>query len=131
MSEEEIREEMGHMRQHRSQPKPKLAEGVDDKAEAARKARMAKMALKESSEEVSDKEASQEAVSETLAPPSGILGEHTVVSGDNLSHIAQKYYNSSARDKWMAIYEANKEVIGDNPSLIRVGQVLKIPRLSE
>jgi nucleoid-associated protein YgaU len=29
----------------------------------------------------------------------------------------------------MAIYEANKEIIGDNPSLIRAGQVLQIPSL--
>jgi nucleoid-associated protein YgaU len=46
-----------------------------------------------------------------------------------LSAIAQRYYKSGAREKWMLIYEANKEVIGDNPSLIKVGQVLKIPKL--
>ena len=56
--------------------------------------------------------------------------EHTVVSGDSLSAIANQYYGSGAKEKWMAIYEANKELIGDNPSLIRVGQVLKIPKLS-
>jgi nucleoid-associated protein YgaU len=56
--------------------------------------------------------------------------EHTVVSGDSLSAIASQYYGSGAKEKWMAIYEANKEIIGDNPSLIRVGQVLKIPKLS-
>ncbi|RMG95188.1 MAG: LysM peptidoglycan-binding domain-containing protein [Chloroflexi bacterium] len=60
-------------------------------------------------------------------PP--FIAEHTVVSGDTLSGIAAKYYNSAAREKWMAIYEANKEIIGDNPSLIRPGQVLKIPKL--
>jgi nucleoid-associated protein YgaU len=59
------------------------------------------------------------------------LGEHTVVSGDTLSHIALKFYGSAVRDKWMAIYEANKETIGDNPSLIRPGQVLKIPKLAD
>lgn len=55
------------------------------------------------------------------------IAEHTVASGDSLSKIAQQYYKSG--DKWKHIYEANKDVIGDNPSLIRVGQVLKIPRL--
>ena len=58
-----------------------------------------------------------------------IKAEHTVAPGDSLSVIAQRYYKSGAREKWMLIYEANKEVIGDNPSLIRVGQVLKIPKL--
>ena len=59
------------------------------------------------------------------------LAEHTVASGDSLSAIALKYYKSGARDKWMAIYEANKDTIGDNPSLVRVGQVLKIPKLDD
>ena len=58
-----------------------------------------------------------------------IKTEHTVVSGDTLSGLATKYYGSGSRENWMAIYEANKETIGDNPSLIRVGQVLKIPEL--
>jgi nucleoid-associated protein YgaU len=63
------------------------------------------------------------------ATDTAVLTEHTVVSGDNLSAIAKKYYGSADRDKWMAIYEANKATIGDNPSLIRVGQVLQIPKL--
>ncbi len=56
-----------------------------------------------------------------------VKAEHTVVSGDTLSGLAAKYYGSGSRENWMAIYEANKEVIGDNPSMIRVGQVLQIP----
>ena len=64
-----------------------------------------------------------------VEPKKSIMAEHTVASGDTLSHIAQKYYKSADREKWMAIYEANKEIIGDNPSLIRAGQVLQIPSL--
>lgn len=60
-----------------------------------------------------------------------VKAEHTVVSGDTLSGLAAKYYGSGSRENWMAIYEANKEVIGDNPSLIRVGQVLQIPELED
>jgi nucleoid-associated protein YgaU len=56
-----------------------------------------------------------------------VKAEHTVVSGDTLSGLAAKYYGSGSRENWMAIYEANKEAIGDNPSMIRVGQVLQIP----
>jgi nucleoid-associated protein YgaU len=53
--------------------------------------------------------------------------EHTVVGGETLSSISMKYYDSADRDDWMAIYEANKDVIGDNPNLIKPDQVLKIP----
>jgi nucleoid-associated protein YgaU len=58
------------------------------------------------------------------------ITEHTVVSGDTLSGLALKYYGSMDRDKWMLIYEENKHIIGDNPNLIRVGQVFKIPKLA-
>ncbi len=63
-------------------------------------------------------------------PQPEILAEHTVSAGETLSHIALKHYGSAAKEKWMAIYEANREVIGENPNLIKPGQVLKIPKLS-
>jgi nucleoid-associated protein YgaU len=50
---------------------------------------------------------------------------HVVASGDTLSHIAARYYGDAGR--WPDIYEANKDIIGDNPNLIRVGQELEIP----
>ena len=65
----------------------------------------------------------------TAKKGTAIKAKHTVVSGDTLSGLATKYYGSGSRENWMAIYEANKEAIGDNPSLIRVGQVLQIPEL--
>lgn len=46
---------------------------------------------------------------------------YTVQSGDNLSKIAKKYNTT-----WQKIYEDNKDVIGDNPNLIKPGQVLTI-----
>jgi nucleoid-associated protein YgaU len=76
-------------------------------------------------------QATAEAPAPVAAEPapatSPYLAEHTVVSGDNLSYISKQYYGTA--DKYMKIYEANKEVIGGNPSLIRAGMVLKIPRL--
>ncbi len=57
------------------------------------------------------------------------IAEHTVESGESLSFIAKKYYDSGARENWMQIYEANKELIGDDPNMIQPGQVLNIPRL--
>jgi len=55
------------------------------------------------------------------------IAEHTVVAGDNLSFISQKYYGHQGN--FRLIYEANKDVIGDNMSLIRPGQKLRIPKL--
>jgi Dyp-type peroxidase family len=53
---------------------------------------------------------------------------YTVQSGDTLSGIAQNAYGNGA--DWPIIYDANKEVIGPNPDLIRVGEVLVIPTLT-
>lgn len=59
------------------------------------------------------------------------IDTYTVQKGDTLSGIALRYYDSPARDKWMAIYEANKEVIGEDPGMIYPGQEFKIPRLED
>ena len=52
---------------------------------------------------------------------------YTVVSGDSLSKIAKHHYGDAA--KWHQIYDANKALIGSNPDLIEVGQVLTLPSL--
>ncbi len=75
------------------------------------------------------KEAQEKVASAGKSVPGKVKAEHTVASGETLGAIALKYYGSAAKEKWMAIYEANKEVIGDNPNLIKPGQVLKIPEL--
>ncbi len=56
-----------------------------------------------------------------------VIKKHVVVSGDTLSGIAKKYYDDAG--KYMVIYKANKELIGDNPDLIQPGMDLIIPEL--
>ena len=56
-----------------------------------------------------------------------VIRKHVVVSGDTLSGIAKKYYDDAG--KYMAIYKANKALIGDNPDLIQIGMELFIPDL--
>ncbi|HEX8268497.1 MAG TPA: peptidoglycan-binding protein LysM [Flavobacterium sp.] len=51
---------------------------------------------------------------------------HTVVSGDWLSKIAEKYYGDAK--KYDVIFEANKPMLKD-PDEIYPGQVLRIPNL--
>lgn len=46
---------------------------------------------------------------------------YIVQKGDTLSKIARKYNTT-----WQSIYEKNKELIGNNPNLIKIGQKLII-----
>jgi nucleoid-associated protein YgaU len=58
-----------------------------------------------------------------------VIAEHKVGDDDTLSHIALKYYGHATKEYWMLIYEFNKDVIGDNPGIIRPGTMLKVPEL--
>ena len=59
--------------------------------------------------------------------PEAAGDSYTVVNGDSLSKIAKNHYGDAA--KWHQLYEANKALIGSNPDLIEVGQVLTLPSL--
>jgi LysM repeat protein len=50
--------------------------------------------------------------------------EYTVKSGDTLSKLAERFYNSMS--KWEKIYEANRDAL-KNPNYIYIGQKLMIP----
>ncbi|MBV9710093.1 MAG: LysM peptidoglycan-binding domain-containing protein [Ktedonobacteraceae bacterium] len=54
--------------------------------------------------------------------------DYTVQSGDTLSSIAQQAYGNA--NEWQKIYDANAQVIGNDPNLIRAGEVLRIPFLT-
>ena len=70
--------------------------------------------------------------SESSEPATYTKGKvHIVASDETLSHIALRYYGSAAKEKWMIIYDANKELIGDNPNIIRKGMELFIPDIDE
>ena len=60
---------------------------------------------------------------ERPAPPQP--STYTVVSGDSLWKIAQRFYGAGS--EYPKIYEANRAIIGNNPNLIFPGQVLTIP----
>jgi len=47
--------------------------------------------------------------------------KYTVKSGDNLTKIAKKYNTT-----WQKIYNDNKDIIGTNPNLLKIGQILTI-----
>lgn len=69
----------------------------------------------------------QAPVAQTEAGNGADAGErlYTVQKGDSLWAIAQRFYGSGGQ--YGKIYEANRGVIGGNPSLIYPGQVFRIP----
>lgn len=52
-------------------------------------------------------------------------GLYTVASGDVLGTISQKVYGTSK--SWKKIFDANRDVIGENPNALKVGMRLRIP----
>ena len=59
------------------------------------------------------------------AQQSEICSTHTVMRGESLRIIAEKYLGT--REQSPVIYSANRSVVGGDPNLITVGMVLQIP----
>jgi nucleoid-associated protein YgaU len=114
-----------------------------DKEKAAAAERARKSAAKERAEEAAGQrqraravadaqreqvEAVQRAVGRKKAAEAAQraqLRRHTVQAGETLSHLSLQYYGNANR--WRQIYEANQDVIGENPNMIYAGQELIIP----
>ncbi|GIE98883.1 M15 family metallopeptidase [Paractinoplanes rishiriensis] len=56
--------------------------------------------------------------------PVAVVEKYTVKSGDTLSTIAKRLHVPGG---WRALYNLNRGVIGDDPDLIVVGTVLRLP----
>ncbi len=54
-----------------------------------------------------------------------VVKKHVVVAGDTLTGLAKKYYGDDKM--YMILYEANKDVIGDDPDMIKIGMELMVP----
>ncbi|MGZ3447491.1 MAG: LysM peptidoglycan-binding domain-containing protein [Myxococcaceae bacterium] len=65
--------------------------------------------------------------SSSISSDTSVDRTYTVRSGDSLSKIAKSLLGDAK--KWRLLYEANKDVVGSNPDLIKPGQVLKIPKV--
>ncbi|MCC5605328.1 LysM peptidoglycan-binding domain-containing protein [Nostoc sp. CHAB 5834] len=55
------------------------------------------------------------------------ITRYTVAPGDFLANIAERFYGNSSEASWRRIYEANRSVIGTDPTQLKVGMVLLIP----
>ena len=99
--------------------------------EAARKNAEAEAAIRVRAEEQRKRLAEEASKRAEEAAKPKFIAEHKVSPDETLSHLALKYYGHATRDYWMLIYEANKETIGGNPNIVRVGTVINIPELPE
>jgi ABC-type amino acid transport substrate-binding protein len=70
---------------------------------------------------------SEPAAAEPGAGAAGTIDTYVVQPGDTLSRIARAYYGDAWATSWQRIYEANRDVIGDDPGRLRVGMTLQIP----
>jgi ABC-type amino acid transport substrate-binding protein len=57
----------------------------------------------------------------------GAVQEYVVEPGDTLSKIAGKLHGDVSPVSWQRIYEANRDLIGEDPSRIEAGMTLVIP----
>jgi nucleoid-associated protein YgaU len=71
----------------------------------------------------------QEYFAKLQAAQPKFIAEHTLTAEETLSHLALKYYGHATKPYYMVIYEANKDVIGENPNRVRPGLKIKIPEL--
>jgi nucleoid-associated protein YgaU len=106
-----------------SKPTSQGAGSFGDAKVKAEKAEAEMKALKEKAQK--DLEAAQARVEAAKAKIKAQGRTYTVKPGDSLSAIAQQFYGKAS--KWPKIYEANKDIIGDNPDLIHPGQEFVIP----
>ena len=108
----------------------KRAEEAEAKARSLEK-QLEEQRKKEISEDSAASVERQEQIASMRKQAAGpkIIATHTLTSEETLSHLALKYYNHATKPYWMVIYEANKDVVGDNPNLVHEGMEIKIPEL--
>jgi nucleoid-associated protein YgaU len=62
---------------------------------------------------------------DTTSPKLDTQTQYEVQPGDSLAKISMKLYGNSG--KWQAIYDLNKEAIGENPAKLKLKSILKLP----
>lgn len=99
-----------------------MADKMDDLKKALKEQKEQANLARESKEKLAGLEDKLEVATAAMRKAAPAPKTHTVVSGDTLTGIAKKYGKAS----WKEVYEANKDVIGDDPNKIRPGMELKI-----
>ncbi len=121
------REEAARKRREELAAKQREIEEAKKRAEkelAERKATLEAKAKEEAEELRKRGEAMKAAMQKAKEKAEGKT--YVVQGGDSLSKIAEAELGDSTR--WTEIYELNKDIIGDNPNLIKPGQKLRLPK---
>ncbi len=121
------RKEAARKRQEELEAKKREIEEAKERAEREMAARKAALKAQEEAEAEKMKkraEAMKAAMQKAREEAEGKT--YVVQAGDSLSKIAKEELGDGSR--WPEIYELNKEIIGDNPNLIKPGQELKLPK---
>lgn len=119
----------------------KLANEADAKLQEAQREKLdeAKTAAREKAEELAAARETaskrdllnKQEVERAAAEAAKYIDSYTVAADDTLSHIALRFYGKATPAYYTLIYEANKDVIGDNMNVVIPGQVLRIPALPD
>lgn len=109
----------------RSEPVVTPSVNVEAKAKAvATEERVKPVAKQLAVASIPEKTPATQPAAKASKPAAAETQQYTVKSGDTLSKLAERFYNTMA--KWEKIYEANKEVV-KNPNYIYIGMKLTIP----
>jgi nucleoid-associated protein YgaU len=115
LTDRDEKEELSQAEQKVKELEEKLTKAADEKAK--KDAETAKAEFLKRKEQILKRQEARTIATEA---------KHVVVAGDSLTKLAEKYYGD--QKMYMILYEANKEVIGDDPNLIKVGMELVVPK---
>jgi len=121
-----VSEEAAQKRREELAQQRKEAEEARKRFEQQEALRKRKEAVEKAREESKAKQAAEKLVATGTGAAAEVKQVYVVKSGDSLSKIAKELLGDASR--WPEIYELNKDVIGDNPNLIKPGQKFKIPK---
>jgi len=132
---QKVSEEAARARREQLAKERAQAEEARRRAEEAEKQRLAALEAEKQAkakaqaelEKVTSQEEQErlERMQRTVETKAAEERTYVVKSGDSLSKIAKEVLGDAKR--WPELYEANKQLIGDNPNLIRPGQKLRVP----
>jgi nucleoid-associated protein YgaU len=104
-----------------------------EKAKQEAAALRTKLAAQKASEDMKAKafarnQAEKAAAEKAAAKP---VVKYVLKEGDTWTHVSLKFYGHTTEPYWRPIYEANKEIVGDDYRRIRPGMEIIIPELPD
>jgi nucleoid-associated protein YgaU len=99
-----------------------------EKAKQEAAALRTKLAAQKASEDMKAKAFARNQAEKAAAKP---VVKYVLKEGDTWTHVSLKFYGHTTEPYWRPIYEANKEIVGDDYRRIRPGMEIIIPELPD